>query len=304
VGGRLVRTLLGEGHSVRAVVREDTPWLEVEQAVCDLSTVDGDELIERCRGADAIVHLAGENEVVAQRDPAGALRSTVTASMRVADAAREAGVRRVVYLSTVHVYGARMAPGATLTEDMRPEPRSGYAVARLASEHVIAGVAAGAYGVVILRLTNSVGAPRDPCVDRWSLVTNDLARQGALTGRLTLRSTGVQWRDFVSLADVCAAITAACGTADAALAAGTYNLGSGTPRTVLDVVGLIQDAFERRTGARPPLDAPAPPPENERDAPYHVSVQRLTDRGVTAGGALADAVDETVAFCLDHREEL
>ncbi len=289
---------------MHAVVREDTPWLEVEQTVCDLATVDRDELAERCRGADAIVHLAGDNEVVTARDLSGAVSSTVTASMRVADAARKAAVPRIVYLSTVHVYGARIAPGVTLTEDMRPDPRSGYAVARLASEHVIAGLAQDAYDLVVLRLTNSVGAPRDPCVDRWSLVANDLARQGALGGRLSLRSAGVQWRDFVSLADVCAAIGAACGVGEPALAAGIYNLGSGTPRTVLELVGLLQDAFERRTGRRPPLDAPAPPPEDERDGPYHVSVRRLGEHGVVAGAALADAVDETVAFCLAHREEL
>jgi UDP-glucose 4-epimerase len=286
------------------VVREDTPWLEVEQTICDLATVDRDELATRCRGADAIVHLAGDNEAVTARDLSGALSSTVTASMRVADAARRADVPRIVYLSTVHVYGAQMTPGVTLTEDMRPDPRSGYAVARLASEHVIAGLGEGAYDLVVLRLTNSVGAPRDPCVDRWSLVTNDLARQGALTGRLTLRSTGVQWRDFLSLADVCSAIGAACAVGAPALTAGTYNLGSGVPRTVLEVVGLVQDAFERRTGSRPPLEAPAPGPEEERDRPYRVSVQRLADGGVTATAPLADAVDETVAFCVTHRKEL
>ena len=79
-----------------------------------------------------------------------------------------------------------------LTEDLRPEPRSSYAISRLASEHVAATLAGGAADVVVLRLTNSVGAPVDPAVDRWTLVTNDLCRQGALTGRLELRSSGVQ----------------------------------------------------------------------------------------------------------------
>jgi UDP-glucose 4-epimerase len=304
VGGRLVRSLQAEGRIVRAIVRDPAPWLEVEQVMCDLSAIDRATLAAHCVGVDAVVHLAGENEVVAGRAPAAAVSSTVTASIRVAEAARDAGVARLVYLSTVHVYGERMAPGVTVTEDMRPEPRSAYAVSRLASEHVSAGLS-GVYELVILRLSNSVGAPRHPSVDRWSLVANDLARQGALEGRLALRTAGVQWRDFVALDDVCGAIAAAARTDGSGLAAGTYNLASGAPRTVLDLAHLVQDAFEERTGRRPPLDAPAPPPEAQRDAPYRVCVQRLADGGVNPDvERVRNAVAETVAFCLDHRGTL
>src|SRR5205085_1729863 len=125
---------------------------------------------------------------------------------RLAEGCASSGVGRLVYLSTMHVYGARIVPGATLTEDMRPEPRSAYGISRLASEHVAASLAAGAYELVVLRLTNSVGAPYDPGVDRWTLVANDLCRQGAQAGQLELRSSGMQWRDFVPLRSVCAAL--------------------------------------------------------------------------------------------------
>jgi UDP-glucose 4-epimerase len=224
------------------------------------------------------------------------------ASERLAEAGKTAGSRRLIYLSTVHVYGARMQPGVTLTEDMRAEPRSAYAISRLASEHVTASLAADAYELVILRLTNSIGAPANPAVDRWSLVANDLARQGALTGRLRLNSAGVQWRDFVALSEVCRTIVAACRTGDPALAPGTYNLGSGTPRTVLDLAHLVQDAFATQTGERPELDAPPPPADPP--GPYHVSVDRLAEQGLGPSASVADAVAETVGFCLRHRAEL
>lgn len=270
--------------------------------MCDLCTVAAEDLVKACRRADTVIHLAGEDEVLAARDPSAALGSTVIASERLAEACRAAGVRRLVYLSTVHVYGARMAAGATLSEHMRVEPRSAYAISRLASEHIVSTLAAGAYELVILRLTNSVGAPADPSVNRWSLVANDLARQGALEGRLTLRSAGLQWRDFVAVRDVCTAIVAACGANGNRVDPGTYNLGSGTPVTVRTLAELIQDAFAVHTGRRPALDAPPPPPDPPR--PYHVSVRRLADCGVTARSPLREAVDETVSFCLEHRGEL
>jgi UDP-glucose 4-epimerase len=271
----------------------------VEQTVADLSE---DANLDAYTDVDVVVHLAGENEVVAARDPASALGGTVLATERLVEAAAAAGVKRLVYMSTVHVYGERITDGALLTEQLRPEPRSAYAISRLACEHLAATLNPSGVDVVVLRLTNSVGAPADPAVDRWTLVANDLCRQGALTGRLELRSSGVQWRDFVALADVRGAIAAACRWEDPVLPAGTYNLGSGKPMTVRDLAGLVQDAFERRTRTRPELRAPEPGPE--RPEPYHVSVERIESYGFRAETAVEEAVDETVRFCIEHKEAL
>jgi UDP-glucose 4-epimerase len=303
IGGRLIGQLLGAGWDVHGVVREATPRLGIEQTICDLSTeAAAGPLAAACEGAETLIHLAGDNEVIAALEPAEALGATVVATERVSQACVEAGVRRLVYMSTVHVYGARITPAAELTEEMRVEPRSAYAISRLASEHVAAAIAGGTCEPVIFRLTNSVGAPAHPSVDRWMLVANDLCRQGALTGRLTLRSSGVQWRDFVALTDVCAALTSAARSADPVLPPGTYNLGSGRPTPVRALAAMIQDAFERETGSRPELHAPEPAPAPP--GPYHVSVERAARYGLRLQQPLAAAVTETVRFCLDHREEL
>lgn len=258
-----------------------------------------DELVSALEGIDSVVHLAGEDEVIAAARPASALAGTVVATQRVAEACVAAGVRRLVYLSTIHAYGARIAPGVTLTEDMRPEPRAAYGISRLASEHVAAALARDAYELVVLRLTNSVGAPYDPGVNRWTLVANDLCRQGVVNGQLELHSSGMQFRDFVPLRDVCSALVAA--GADG-LPPGTYNFGSGRPLRIRDLAGIVQDSFERQTGTRPALRAPAP--SGEPPEPYHVSVERIAAHGLKAPTQLEDAIAETVSFCLEHREAL
>lgn len=302
IGGRLVGTFSQSGWEVGAVVRDPAPRLGIAQTVCNIDEVSPDVLAAAADGAETVVHLAGEDEVLATREPAKALAATVVASEHVAEACAAAGVRRLVYMSTVHVYGARTVPGATLTEDMRVEPRSAYAIARLASEHVAAALAGSAYEVVVLRLTNAVGAPDDPSVNRWTLVANDLCRQGVLEGRLELRSSGMQWRDFVPLSAVCDGIVAASRAVDPVLPPGTYNLGSGRPMTVRALAEMIQDEFGRQTGRRPELRAPAP--EAEPPGSHRVSVELAARYGLRFDSPLADAVADTVRFCLDHREEL
>jgi UDP-glucose 4-epimerase len=297
IGGVLVGTLDSAGWDVLAMGRDPAPHLAVDHIAADLAAGDG-AVAAACEGAEAVVHLAGENEVVTAREPAAALARTVAATQNLVGEAAAAGVKRLVYLSTVHVYGERMTEGAVLTEDLRPEPRSPYAIARLASEHVAAALP----GAVVLRLTNSVGAPAAATIDRWTLVANDLCRQGAVTGRLELRSSGTQWRDFVALRDVCRIVAEACRSGEGALPPGTYNLGLGEPMTVRDLAGLAQDAFERRTGTRPELRAPEPGPT--RPEPYRVSVDRLARHELRAETSVADAVDETVGFCIEHREIL
>jgi UDP-glucose 4-epimerase len=301
VGSGLVGMLAEDGWEVRAALRERAEHLDVEQVVADLAE-DADAAAHACAGADTVVHLAGDNEVIAARQPASALGATVLATERVVEAAAAAGVRRFVYMSTMHVYGERIAEGAVLTEDLRPEPRAVYAIARLASEHVAATLGAKGTDVVVFRLTNSLGAPAHPAVDRWTLVSNDLCRQGAVNGRLELRSSGVQWRDFVALRDVHAIVAGACRVERPALPPGTYNLGSGNPLTVRALAGLVQDAFERCTGSRPELHAPdheGPEPE-----PYLVSVERAAAHGARALTPVDEAVEETVRFCIEHKEAL
>lgn len=301
VGGGLVDMLTSEGCDVRALGRERAEHLAVEQIVADLARDPG-AARAACEGADAVVHLAGDNEVVAAQDPAFALGATVLATERLVEAVSASAVRRLVYMSTVHVYGRRIAPGATLTEELRPEPTAPYAVARLASEHLVASLASSGVEPVVLRLSNSVGAPVHPAVDRWTLLANDLCRQGVLTGRLELRSSGMQWRDFVALGDVHRIVTAACRTEQPVVPAGTYNLASGRSMTVRDLARLVQDAFERCTGTRPELHAPEPGPQ--RAEPYRVSVEKAAGSGLRTEASVAAAIEDTVRFCIDHKEAL
>lgn len=298
VGRRLVALLAADPTlKVTAVVRRPVDLPAGVRVVCgDLA---GDGTAERlCEGATTVVHLAGPNEIAAAADPEGTIRDVVAAALRVADAAVRHGVGRVVYLSTVHVYGGRVTPGATISEETPPDARSPYAISRLAAEQILASCGPG--DPVVFRVTNSVGAPASPDVDRWSLVANDLCRQGAVDGALRLRTSGTQWRDFVPLADVCRIVAAAVDPG--ALPGGVYNLGSGQPLTVRALARLVIDAFAAL--GLPGLRLQAPEPEANPPEPYRVSVDKLAGEGLRADGSVAAAVAETARWCFEHRQAL
>ena len=284
----------------RALVRRTRPYLsDVDQVEIDLCGPIG-AITEALRDVGTVVHLAGENEVVAATEPDRALTATIMATRHFAAAAAAAGVERVVYASTVHVYGTRLQPGADVDEETAPQPTSEYAIARLASEHLLSALTASGIDVLAMRLTNVVGAPLDVSVDRWTLVTNDLCRQAVTTGRLRLKSSGHQYRDFVAASDVEDLLAA---TTNGSIPAGTYNVGSGQPTTIRELAGIVQDRMEARTGTRPPLDAP-PLPDGPTPPPYHVIVDRVRGAGPAMATPLPAAVDETVAFCLAQEDAL
>jgi UDP-glucose 4-epimerase len=297
IGGRLVAQLREDPQlDVIPIVRQRRPWLGRGQRVVDLVTDPGDAVARAISGVDAVVHLAGRSEVVAAAAPALAVEETVTASRRVCAAARSANVRRIVYVSTVHVYGAALAPSAAVTEDTPASPSTPYAEARLLSEQALFE-GRDDLDVVVLRLTNAVGAPAHPEVDRWTLVANDLCRQAIVDHQIVLRTSGIQHRDFVDLGDTCRVIAHAAAP-DGLVRAGTFNLGSGEATTVRALADCVQREAEKATNIRPPIEAP--PPEGPSPAPPIVDIDRIRALGLSPTTPIEESVRETVEFCRTH----
>src|SRR5690606_29215870 len=112
LGGRTASLL---GSSARALVRNPVGWLpQGVQVPVDLLGPAPD-LALALAGAGSVVHLAGHNEVIASQDPGRAVSETVAMAEAVLAAARQQGVTRIVYVSTIHVYGEHLVPGAAVS---------------------------------------------------------------------------------------------------------------------------------------------------------------------------------------------
>jgi len=190
-------------------------------------------------GCEVAFHQAAVVSVTQSvEDPPHSCEVNDLGTVRVLDACRRAGVRRVVMASSSAVYGDD--PRLPKTEDMAPMPLSPYAVQKLTGEFY-ASVFGQLYGLetVCLRYFNVFGPRQDPS-SPYSGVISIFMTKAAAGQAPTIYGDGGQTRDFVYVKDVVRANLAAAGKAEAA--GKVFNVGRGESiriRELWDLIGEI-----------------------------------------------------------------
>jgi nucleoside-diphosphate-sugar epimerase len=214
---------------------KDPPGIRV-----DLRDVTADQLA----GFDAVIHLAALSN-----DPLGALAPKITyeinhhASVRLAQLAKEAGVRRFLYASTCSVYGA--AGDGLVTEDAPLRPLTPYAESKVRVEDDVAAIADESFSPVFLRLATAFGFSPRPRAD---IVLNNLVAHAVLTGQVRVLSDGTPWRPLVHAQDIAAAFLTALEAAIDMVHCAAYNVG--TEANNLTVADIAQSVVDVVPGAK------------------------------------------------------
>ena len=207
IGRSIAAALLARGESVRGVDNFITGkpanlvGLEAMEFVeCDLSDLAACE--KACsNGVEIIFHEAALASVPRSvADPVGTNLHCVTATLNLLVAAREAGVRRIVYAGSSSAYGD--TPTLPKHEGMLPNPISPYAVAKLAGEQYMRAFAR-VYGMetVVLRYFNVFGPYQDPS-SHYSGVLAIFCRKMLAGQQPTIYGDGEQSRDFTYIDNV------------------------------------------------------------------------------------------------------
>lgn len=197
--------------------------------------------LEDLKGHDAVVHMAELSN-----DPTGELAPHITyeinhkGSVRLAELAKKAGVKRFIYMSSCSVYG--VANGEVpLTEESPTNPQTAYAICKTFCERDILPMADKNFSPTFFRNSTAFGAsPRQ----RFDIVVNNLSGLAWTTKEIKMTSDGTPWRPLVHGLDIAKAIRCALEAPVDAVHGQIFNVGSDSQNyRVRDIAEIVAKAF-------------------------------------------------------------
>lgn len=193
-------------------------------------------------GFDAVVHMAElSNDPIGQQDPGLTFEINHGGSLTVAKSAKEAGVKRFVYMSSCSVYGFNPVDGEDLDETSPTNPLTAYAECKLLVERDVVPMADANFAPCFLRNATAYGAsPRQ----RFDIVLNDFAGLAWTTKSIKLNSDGSAWRPLVHILDISQAIYHSLMAPMEDISGQIFNVGSsGQNYRAIDIARAVEQEF-------------------------------------------------------------
>jgi len=245
---------------------------------------------------DIIIHLAALNEVYSMKDPEMAWEVNTKGTYRLLDLAYKTGIKNFIYFSTFHVYGDILE--SVITEETPTRPFHPYAITHRAAEDFI-NYFKHYYKMktLIFRLSNGYGYPMHKEVNRWTLVFNDLCKQAVTGGKILLKSSGKQYRDFVSLHDVARAIHHFIFDIPDRWGDGLYNLGGSCSMSILEVAQKISDIYRSKYKKEIKIETKQDNNGSIISKPVKYNIEKLLGTGFNLKGDMIFEIERTMDLC-------
>jgi len=239
IGSVLTPMLLAEGFEVvgldsdlyRRCTFGDGP-VKVPNIAKDIRNTSPEDI----EGFDAVCHLAAlSNDPLGDLDPNLTYEINYKASVRLAELAKSAGVRRFVFSSSCSCYGA--AGNEMLTEEAPFNPVTPYGKSKVWVERDISALADADFSPVFLRNATAYGvSPRL----RFDLVLNNLAAWAFTTGKIMMKSDGSPWRPIVHIRDIALAFIAVLNAPRELVHNEAFNVGvTGDNLQIRDIAKIV-----------------------------------------------------------------
>jgi UDP-glucose 4-epimerase len=291
IGSNLVTALLNDGHRVRVLDDLCTGYRENVHGNAELivgSVADADCVRDAMEGCDVVFHQAASRSVIGSVEhPLRTDTANVHGTLTILEAARQAGVRRVISASSSSVYGG--SAQLPTPESAPLVPRSPYAVSKLAGEQYCR-VYTELHGLetVSLRYFNVYGPRQRP--DSAYAAVIPLFIDALRTGRRPIvHGDGLQSRDFTFITDAVAANLCAAKAPAEVCAGRVYNVAGGRRSSLLELLDLVGGLL----GVTPEPEHTEPRAGDVRASQADISAAR-DDLGYRPSVALEDGLHRTV----------
>lgn len=248
IGPLLVKQLVEKGYAVKGI---DTQYfgadcdfypeaMEVDDVRKDIRHIDEEDL----EGMDAICHLAGlSNDPMGDLNEASTVAINHKASVRLAQLAKKAGVKKFIFSSSCSLYG--IAGDKAVTEEAPFAPMTAYARSKVYVEEETLPLAGKDYCVTFLRNATAYGVSPKLRVD---LVANNLLGSAFAEGKIKIMSDGTPWRPLIHAEDIARAFVAVIEAPADAVNGQAFNVGQNEEnyrvREIAEQIGKVMPECE------------------------------------------------------------
>lgn len=278
------------GANVRILARQIPPYLAEWAKKFEVilgSLEDQCSLSQSLKNRELVWHTASANETVCATDFQKAIQINVAGTMKLLEEAANHEIKQLIKFSTFHVYGYEGTN--PITEETLPFPKTVYGLTNLMGD-----LAATFYrqtkklNAVVVRISNGYGIPLFRDINRWSLLINSLCLTALREKKITLKSSGLPHRDFVSIQDIFQGmVLLSTNTTNHPI----FNLGGENSYSVLEIACLIKKIFDEKYHTNIPL-TPGEKKADEKENKVYYSISHLKELGFKPQNRLTTEIKE------------
>lgn len=245
IGVEAVSLFRAAGHDVTGLdtgLYDECDFAAAPDAVDALRVDLRDVTPAHLAGFDAVAHFAAlSNDPLGDLNPSMTYDINLHASVRLAEAAKAAGVSRFLFSSSCSLYGA--GADGLLDEQAPFNPVTAYGESKIRVEQALAGMADHTFSPVYFRNATAYGVSRRLRAD---IVVNNLVGHAVTTGKVLLQSDGTPWRPLAHIRDIIGAYGAALTAPREAIHNQAFNIGKpGENYRIRDVANLVAEIVPR-----------------------------------------------------------
>ncbi len=300
LGGRIAAHL-HEAADINLVLSSrfdrSAPKWAPDAHVIQLDLTDPQTFSNIPRHVDSIIQLAAMNDIESLDNPDLAQLVTTDGTIMLLQEAVRRNISRFIYFSTAHVYGAPLT--GHLCETTPTNPAHPYATTHLNAEAAVESAQQRKELTGIrIRLSNGFGRPMDYDSGDWRTLTSDLCRQAVIDRELSMRTDGLQQRNFMTKTDISRAVSHLLSLPATDVDNGLFNVGGMQSRSLLDMAHLIQTEAQNLFGQEIPLSTPEPAATEYPTLDF--DIDKLVRSGFTPEDNAADEIRQFLTMIAQH----